>query len=305
MANALIGLDKSGSFRVCLAVTTAMVEAARQIHDTTPLATAGLGRALTGAGLMGLQLKNPREKLTLHFKGDGPALQILATARGDGRVKGYVANPRVDLPLTETGKLDVGGSLGIAELTVMKDMGLREPYVGRIALTTGEIADDLTAYLYISEQQNASVALGVKVGRDHRVLAAGGMILYMLPGFREEAVNALEEMLATMPPLTAIIEEAMLADPGQSEEALTENVLHRIFAGMAEEYRVDALEYREVEWECDCSRQRLEQTLMTLGISELEAILEEDGEAELVCQFCTSRYHFDYEDLTKLLEGLR
>ena len=147
MPNALIGMDKSGSFRVYLTISTAMVEEARQIHDPTPLAIAGLGRVLTGAGLMGLQLKGEREKLTLHFKGDGPARQILATAWGDGRVKGYISNPEVSLPLTEAGKLDVGGSLGTGELTVIKDIGLKEPYVGRIAFVTGEIADDLTAYL--------------------------------------------------------------------------------------------------------------------------------------------------------------
>ena len=199
MANALIGIDKSGSFRVYMTISTEMAETARKIHETTPLATAGLGRVLTGAGLMGLQLKSDDEKLTLQFKGDGPALQILATANGAGKVKGYIANPNVELPLTEKGKLDVGGSLGVGELTVIKDIGLKEPYVGKIALVSGEIAEDLTAYFYISEQQNSSVALGVKVDRDYSVSAAGGMIIQMLPDAEEAAIDALEEMLGKLP----------------------------------------------------------------------------------------------------------
>ncbi len=154
MNNVITGIDRSGSYRVYLAVTTQMVEEARKIHDTTPLATAGLGRVLTGAGLMGIDMKNPQDKLTVIFKGDGPAKQILATAHQDGRVKGYIAEPECDLPLRPGGKLDVGGSLGIGDLTVIKDLGLKEPYVGTIALVSGEIAEDLTAYYYISEQSS-------------------------------------------------------------------------------------------------------------------------------------------------------
>lgn len=304
MSNALIGMDKSGSFRVYLTISTAMVEEARQIHDPTPLAIAGLGRVLTGAGLMGLQMKGEREKLTLHFKGDGPARQILATAWGDGRVKGYISNPEVSLPLTEAGKLDVGGSLGTGELTVIKDIGLKEPYVGRIAFVTGEIADDLTAYLYISEQQNSSVALGVKVGRDGRILASGGMIIQMMPDFKEEAVEALEKMLGEMKPLTTLIEEAMLAGPGKTEEGLLEDLLYKIFGSMPEEHQVEILGWRDIRWNCDCSYERLEQVLMTIGREDLREILEEDGEAELVCQFCTKKYHFDREKLTEILEEL-
>ena len=304
MSNALIGMDKSGSFRVYLTISTAMVEEARQIHDPTPLAIAGLGRVLTGAGLMGLQMKGEREKLTLHFKGDGPARQILATAWGDGRVKGYISNPEVSLPLTEAGKLDVGGSLGTGELTVIKDIGLKEPYVGRIAFVTGEIADDLTAYLYISEQQNSSVALGVKVGRDGRILASGGMIIQMMPDFKEEAVEALEKMLGEMKPLTTLIEEAMLAGPGKTEEGLLEDLLYKIFGSMPEEHQVEILGWRDIRWNCDCSYERLEQVLMTIGREDLQEILEEDGEAELVCQFCTKKYHFDREKLTEILEEL-
>ena len=215
MSKVLTGMDHSGSFRVYLAVTTDLVEEARTIHNTTPLATAGLGRVLTGAGIMGLLLKNTGDKLTLLFKGDGPAKQILATATQAGEVKGYIANPDVELPLTEAGKLDVGGSLGIGELTVIKDLGLKEPYVGTIALVSGEIAEDLTAYYFISEQQNTAISLGVKIDTDYSVLAAGGMIIQMLPNAEEEAITALETMLAGLPPITTLVEEAMEACGGK------------------------------------------------------------------------------------------
>ena len=305
MGKALIGMDKSQSFRVYLTITTDMVEEARKIHDTTPLATAGLGRVLTGAGLMGIQMKSDKEKLTLHFKGDGPAMQIIATALGDGRVKGYISNPDVELPLTPAGKLDVGGSLGIGELTVIKDIGLKEPYVGKIAFVTGEIADDLTAYFYISEQQNSSVALGVKIGREGHVLAAGGMIIQMIPDFKPESVDALEKLLAEMKPLTTLIEETMLAGLGRTDEELVEDLMHRIFGSMPEEFQVEKLGSREIRWECDCSYERLEQVLMTIGEADLTSIIEEDGEAEMVCQFCRKKYHFEKSRLEKILEEIK
>ncbi len=305
MSNAYIGLDKSGSYRVYLAVTTDLVEEARRIHDTTPVATAGLGRVLTGAGIMGLMLKNQSDKLTVIFKGDGPAKQILTTSFADGRVKGYVANPYVDLPLNEAGKLDVGGSLGIGELTVIKDLGLREPYVGTIALVDGEIADDLTAYYYISEQQNTAISLGVKVDTDCSVMAAGGMIIQMLPDAEEGAVDALEEMLTDLPPITTLVEEAAKAAEGQGEEKMLSYMMERIFGQMPEAYRVDGLEFRDLRWECDCSEERLEQVLMTIGEKDLTDIIEEDGQAELVCQFCCKKYHFDKAHLERILASVK
>ena len=305
MSKVYTGIDKSGSYRVYLAVTTDMVEEARRIHHTTPLATAGLGRVLTGAGLMGLMLKNKSDKLTVIFKGDGPAKQILATAFADGRVKGYIANPYVDLPLNEIGKLDVGGSLGIGELTVIKDMGLREPYVGTIALVDGEIADDLTAYYYISEQQNTAISLGVKVDTDLSVMAAGGMIIQMLPDAEEGAVDALEYMLSDLPPITAIVEEATAAADGQGEERILSLMMERIFGEMPEDYKVSGLDFRDLRWECDCSEERLEQVLMTIGEKDLSDIIEEDGQAELVCQFCCKKYHFDKEHLERILTSIR
>ncbi|MEE0741524.1 MAG: Hsp33 family molecular chaperone HslO [Emergencia sp.] len=304
MSKVLTAIDKSGSFSVDLTISTEVAETARQIHQTTPLATAALGRVLTGAALMGLSLKKPDDKLTVQFKGDGPAKQILATAYGDGRVKGYISNPDVDLPLREDGHLDVGGALGIGELTVIKDLGLKEPYVGKIALVSGEIADDLTAYHYISEQQNASVALGVKIARDRTVLCAGGMIIKMLPGAAEGSVDALEAMLKDMEPLTTMIERVVLRSAGKSEEGILQDLLHEIFGGMPEEFGLEQLDTKEIRWECDCSEERLEQVVMAIGKKDLRQIIDEDGQAELVCQFCEKKYFFTREHLEKLYEQL-
>lgn len=339
MNKALIAIDRSKSFRVYLTISTDLVQEAAKIHDTTPLASAGLGRVLTAAGLMGIMLKDDDNKLTLHFKGDGPARQILATAYGDGRVKGYISNPYVDLPLNDQGKLDVGGSLGVGDLTVIKDLGLKEPYTGTIALVDGEIADDLTAYFYISEQQNSSVALGVKVERDLSIGAAGGMIIQMLPDAQEGAVDALEKMIGAMPPLTTLISglsgssdpeidrtaetasaddsgqpagEALQAD-GSKVQADTENqaarerlaaLLQEIFKDVPEEYQPEILAEREIRWECDCSRERIESALLTIGRRDLTEIIEEDGEAELQCQFCCKKYHFNKDELVEILDRM-
>lgn len=332
MNKALIAIDRSKSFRVYLTISTDLVQEAAKIHDTTPLASAGLGRVLTAAGLMGIMLKDDDNKLTLHFKGDGPARQILATAYGDGRVKGYISNPYVDLPLNDQGKLDVGGSLGVGDLTVVKDLGLKEPYTGTIALVDGEIADDLTAYFYISEQQNSSVALGVKVERDLSIGAAGGMIIQMLPDAQEGAVNALEKMIGAMPPLTTLIsglsgssdpeidrptEAASADDSGQpagetlqadaESQAASERLaalLQEIFKDVPEEYQPEILAEREIRWECDCSRERIESALLTIGRRDLTEIIEEDGEAELQCQFCCKKYHFNKDELVAILDRM-
>ena len=345
MNKALIAIDRSKSFRVYLTISTDLVQEAAKIHDTTPLASAGLGRVLTAAGLMGIMLMDDDNKLTLHFKGDGPARQILATAYGDGRVKGYISNPYVDLPLNDQGKLDVGGSLGVGDLTVIKDLGLKEPYTGTIALVDGEIADDLTAYFYISEQQNSSVALGVKVERDLSIGAAGGMIIQMLPDAQEGAVDALEKMIGAMSPLTTLISglsgsfdpeidrpaEAASADDsgqpagetlqaddseqlaGETLQADAENqeaserlaaLLQEIFKDVPEEYQPEILAEREIRWECDCSRERIESALLTIGRRDLTEIIEEDGEAELQCQFCCKKYHFNKDELVEILDRM-
>ena len=304
MSRALTAIDKSGSFRVCACITTDLVQTACRIHDTTPTAAAGFGRVLTAACMMGIMMKEPDNKLTLIFKGDGPAKQILATAYGDGRVKGYIANPHVDLPLTENGKLDVGGSLGIGELSVIRDLGLKEPYMGTIALVNGEIAEDLTAYFFISEQQNTSVALGVKVERDYTIGAAGGMIIQMLPDAKEGAVDALEQMIGRMEPVTSVISRVQETCKGRSDAGLVREMAEEIFRDMPEEYALEILEDREIRWDCDCSRERIEAALMTIGVKDLTEIIEEDGKAELQCQFCLKKYQFSKEELQGILEQM-
>lgn len=304
MSKVITAIDKSGSFTVHLTISTSLTEEARKIHGTTPLATAALGRVLTGAALMALQLKSPENKLTVQFKGDGPARQILATAYGDGRVKGYISNPNVDLPLRADHHLDVGGALGIGDLTVIKDLGLKEPYVGKISLVSGEIADDLTAYYYISEQQNASVALGVKISREMSVLCSGGMIIKMLPNAADEAVDALEKMIGDMKPLTTVIETVLLRSAGKSEEGVVKDLLDEIFKDIPEEFSPEVLETKEIRWECDCCRERLEQVLLTIGKKDLREIIDEDGQAELTCQFCEKKYFFNKEDLENIYEQM-
>lgn len=305
MKNAMIAIDKSKSYRVYITITADMVQKAARIHDTTPLASAGLGRVLTAAGLMGIMLKNDSDKLTVNFKGDGPAKQILATAYGDGRVKGYIANPYADLPLRENGKLDVGASLGIGELTVIKDLGMKEPYVGTIALVSGEIAEDLTAYFFISEQQNTSVALGVKVERDLSIGVAGGMIIQMLPDAEEGAIDALEKMLAHIEPVTTTISRVRENAAGLTDAGMVQKLLDEIFHGMPQEYKPQVLEAREIRWECDCSHDRMRKALMTIGQKDMAEIIEEDGQAELQCHFCLKKYNFDKTELTEMLSDMK
>lgn len=304
MSKGIIAIDRSGSYRVYAAITTDMVSEAAKIHNTTPLTSAGLGRVLTAAGLMGIMMKNPEDKLTINFKGDGPAKQILATAYGTGNVKGYVANPGADLPLTPENKLDVGGSLGMGELSVIRDIGLKEPYMGTIALVSGEIADDLTAYFYISEQQNTSVALGVKVERDLSIGAAGGMIIQMLPDAEEGAVEALEEMIKEMKPMTTIIDEIEGEDRPYTEEGRVRRLIEKIFENLPEEYKPQELELRDIQWNCDCSRDRMAQALAAIGRKDLEEIIREDGQAELQCHFCLSKYNFNEEELREILNEM-
>ena len=304
MSKAIIGIDKSKSYRVYITITTDMVQKAVDIHNTTPVASAALGRVLTSAGLMGIMLKNDKDKLTLNFKGDGPAGQILATAYGDGSVKGYIANAYVDLPLKENGKLDVGGSLGTGELTVIKDLGLKEPYIGTIALVSGEIADDLTAYFFVSEQQNSSVALGVKVERDLSIGAAGGMIIQMLPGAADESIDILEKMIGGMKPLTSSISAVMENSAGLTESGLVRKLTEHIFAEVPDEYAPQILEERDINWNCDCSRERMASALATIGKKDMSEIIEEDGHAELQCHFCLKKYDFSKQELTEILNSM-
>lgn len=303
---AITGMDKSGSFRVYMAITTEIVEKAHELHGTSPLATHLLGRALTGTGLMGLMLREPGFKVTLQFKGDGPAQQVLCTAGSDGSVKGFIANPLVDLPAREDGSPDVGGALGIGVLTCIRDAGMKEPYVGKIDFVTGEIADDMTAYFWISEQQQTSVSLGVKLDENAEVKAAGGMIIQMLPDATEECISALEKWLPEMPKISELADKVSQDADGRSMESIMEEYLRAAFLGMPEEFQIMPLDTLDIGWKCDCSEERLEQVVKSLGAKEISDMIEQDGQAELTCQFCGTSYHFDKEHLERLkLECLK
>lgn len=293
MNNTIIAVDGTGSYRLYLTITTDAVKEASRIHGCTPLASAALGRTLTAAGMMGLMLKGDSDRLTIQFKGDGPAQEILATAYPDGSVKAYIADPSVDLPLKSSGKLDVGGAIGNGTLTVIKDMGMKEPYVGRIDLVSGEIAEDLTQYFTVSEQQPSSVALGVRMDLEGQPAYAGGMIIQVLPGASDECLTALEDMLFYMDSLTLLIKDAEEAEG----EDKTRILMDLIFGKLPEEFRPVILDEREIKWHCDCSRERMEAALVSLGKKDLRQLIDEDGQAELTCQFCRRSYRFDRDEL--------
>lgn len=285
-----VGAD--GSIRAFVGITTGLVEKARQIHDTTPVATAALGRTLTATVMMGLMLKGKDSKISVQIKGNGPAKQILAVANEQGHVKGYISNPHVELPLRSDGKLDVGGAVGSeGNMVVIKDLGLKEPYVGQSALVSGEIAEDFTAYFARSEQQPSVVALGVLVDRDRTVRSAGGFIIQLLPGASEEAIEKLEKRLQSLESISSLIDRAMTG----------EEILEHILQG----FSVEILEKKEVELVCDCSMERLEKALLSIGEKDLREIIEEDGEAELTCHFCNTQYHFDKPHLERLYQSAR
>jgi molecular chaperone Hsp33 len=283
-----------------------MVQKAHELHSTSPLATHLLGRTLTGAGIMGLMLREPGFKITVQFKGDGPAQQVLCTAGSDGSVKGYIANPLVDMPPKADGSPDVGGALGIGVLTCIRDAGVKEPYVGKIDFVTGEIADDLTAYFWISEQQQTSVSLGVKLDENADVKAAGGMIIQMLPDASEECITALEKWLPDMPKISELADSVTNGAEGRTLESIMQEFLKTAFLGMPDEFEVMPLDMLDIGWNCDCSEERLEQVVKSLGAAEINDIIEQDGQAEITCQFCGKSYHFDKEHLERLkLECLR
>ena len=291
--NTIIAMDKSGSYRVYLTITTELVQKSREIHHTSNVTTAALGRTLTAAGLMGLMLKGETDKLSLIFKGDGPAEEVLATGYANGDVKGFVAAPNVEMPLKQNGHLDVGGAIGKGSLTVIKDLGLKEPYVGRIDLVSGEIAEDLTQYFAVSEQQPSSVALGVRIEPDGEISAAGGFVVQVLPNAKEEALSKLEDALFFMDALTLLIQDA--GNPRM--------LLNLIFKDIPDEYKPEVLEERNIQWNCNCSKDKMADALVSIGKKELAKIIEEDGKAELSCQFCRSAYSFTKEELMELLKN--
>ena len=268
-----------------------LTERARQIHKTLPVATAALGRALAAASMMGNALKSDGASLTLQFKGGGPLGTVLAVSDNEGCVRGYVTNPHTDLPLRPDGKLDVGGAVGHeGTLTVIKDLHMKEPYVGTIDLLGGEIAEDVAGYFVESEQIPTACALGVLVDRDQSVKSAGGYLIQLMPGAGEDTIAKVEGGVMAAGPVSAILEQ------NDDPEALLRTVMS--------DFDLKILETCPVSYKCYCSRQRVERALISLGKPELEQMLAEQGGCQLTCQFCDAVYDFSADDLRALIAGL-
>lgn len=287
---AIRAMDSSGSIRAIAAVTTEMVRKAAEIHKCSATAAAALGRSLTAASILGMTLKDDSNTLTLQIRGGGQVGKIVAVANARGEVKGYADFPQADLPLNSAGKLDVGGLVGKeGYLMVIKDLGLKEPYIGQVNLISGEIAEDLAAYFTYSEQIPSAVALGVLVDVDLSVLAAGGYLIQLMPDAEPEIVDRLERRLKEVKPISTLINESY------SPEQVLEYVL--------QDQGLKILEKRSLKLVCDCSRERLESVLISLGKEEIKSMLEQEGRAEVTCHFCNKKYVFDADDLKKILEA--
>lgn len=292
MSDQLIrAISKDGFIKASAVSTRALTERARQIHRTLPVATAALGRLLAGASMMGSALKEDGASLTLQVKGGGPLGTLLAVSDNQGNVRGTVDNPAADLPLREDGKLDVGAAVGNrGTLTVIRDLNMKEPYVGSVGLLWGEIAEDIALYFVESEQVPTACGLGVLVDRDQSVLAAGGFLIQMLPGAGDEAAGRLEAGIRAAGAVTELLRRDQ--DP--------ESLLRRVMADIP----IEILEKSPVEYRCGCSRARMERALISLGPEELRSMIRDQGCAELTCRFCDSVQKFTKEDLEGLLASL-
>ena len=265
-----------------------LVETARQAHDTSPVMTAALGRLLSAGVMMGGMMKGDADVLTLQIKGDGPAKGLTVTADSKGHVKGYAEEAQVILPANSRGKLDVGGAVGAGSLRVIRDLGLKEPYVGQTDLQTGEIAEDLTYYFAVSEQVPSSVVLGVLMEKDNTVKRAGGFIIQLMPFAREEVIDKLEENLGKVSSVTAFL------DQGLSPE----EILGVLLEGM----ELQITDTMPVSFQCNCSKERVARALISIGKKEMEAIVADGEPIEVKCHFCNTAYQFSLEELREILE---
>ena len=291
MSYILRGTSKNHGIRIFAADTTCMVEEARRLHNTSPVASAALGRALTASSIMGIMMKGDNDKLTLSINGKGPLGTIVCVADSKGTVKGYVSNPLVDIPSRADGKLDVGSAVGINGLvTIIKDMGMKEPYTGQYPLVNGEIAEDLTANYAYSEQQPSAIALGVLVDVDYSIKAAGGFIVQLMPEAEEKDIDILEKNLSQITSVSHLI------DDGKTPEDLINLVLKDLEPMIYEKI--------PVSYKCDCSRERIEKALISIGKKDLDEIIKEDKLAEISCHFCNTVYHFNEAELIDLRKSL-
>lgn len=281
---------KNGMVRIIAGITTNLVNEGTKLHDTTPVASAAFGRMLTAGALIGSTLKSSKEVTTLKINGGGEINGITVTAHNDCTVKGVIGNPYVDRPLNEKGKLDVGGAVGTnGMLYVIKDLGLKDPYVGQVKIQTGEIAEDFAYYFTVSEQTPSAVSLGVLVDKDLSIKAAGGFIVQMLPGADELLADVITYRLEEIPPITTLI----------SEGKTIEEILEYIFDGMD----LKILEDMKPEYKCDCSRERVEKALISIGKDDLQELYDDGKTEEIVCNFCNKKYEFSHDDIGEILKN--
>ncbi len=277
-----------GQVRVFASLTKDMVEEARKIHGTSPTATAALGRLLTAGSMMGSMMKGQDDLLTLQIKCDGPIGGLTVTARSDGSARGYVVNPAADLPPKAKGKLNVGGAVGAGILSVIRDMGMKEPYTGQVNLVGGEIAEDITYYYAASEQINSSVGLGVLVDTDGSVKQAGGFILQLMPFAEDGLIRSLEENLKDIPPVTTMLESGMSP----------EDIISRILKG----YDVSFYNRLGASYRCECSRERVERAIVSIGKKDIQEMIDDGKPIEVNCRFCGKNYVISPDELKTLLE---
>jgi len=280
-----------GSIRIFVADTTDLVQKAHEIHDTYPVVTAALGRSLTAAAMMGCMQKGQEDMISLQFKGDGPMGSLCAVSDSSSHVKGYITNPHVNLAPNNKNKLDVKRAVGEGTFFVVRDLGLKEPYVGQVPIISGEIAEDLTYYYATSEQTPTSVGLGVLVDTDGHVICSGGFILQLMPEATEETGSLLEKNIAALPSITQMMSDGLS----------TEDILLKITDGFS---MLIQNEPTIPLYACNCSRERVEAALISIGKKELKSLLDEDGRAELTCPYCDQKYMFEKEDLEALIASL-
>ncbi len=278
----------NSQIRAFAAATRDLVEYARAAHNTSPVATAALGRLLTAGAMMGVMMKGEKDLLTLQIKAGGPLEGITVTADSKGNVKGYVGNPNVVLHANTQGKLDVAGAVGVGFMNVIKDMGLKEPYVGQTVLQTSEIAEDLTYYFAASEQVPSSVGLGVLMEKDNTVKQAGGFIIQLMPFTEEAVISRLEENLKKVTSVTALLEE------GHTPESLLELLL--------EGFDIEFNDRIPAQFYCNCSKERVERALISIGKKDIREMIDEGKEIEMNCHFCNKNYTFTVEELKQILK---
>ena len=283
---------KDGMVRIIAGTTTNLVEHAREIHECTPVAAAALGRMLTAGALIGSTLKSEKEVVTIKMDGGGEAEGVIVTAYEGGIVKGFIGNPYGDRPLNGKGKLDVGGYIGTdGQLIIIKDMGMKDPYVGQVPIHSGEVAEDLAYYYTVSEQTPSAVSLGVLVDTDYSIKVAGGLIIQMMPDADDMLADIITYRLEEIPTLTEMLSEGKTMD----------EILDYIFGDM--DFKL--LDETKPEFQCNCSRERVEKALISIGEKELNAIYEEGKNEEIKCHFCNTGYVFTPEDIKELLEKIK